>query len=328
MIATHLTNIADMLLLNGTLLESPGLWYGRMGVAVFFFHYAQYSGNGMFEDYAVEIIEQIQAEIHRNSPADYANGLTGIGAGIEYLAQNGFLDINPDEILEDFDNRIHSDIFYVPQENNSLMSLGQYLLCRIAHPSSSSDKNRLLSNREMIIRIVNILENSEFSEDKYLTDVLSFLSRLHRLNVYNPQIEQIAERLKPHFRPELIFTESNPEKLLAYIPLIQLYDDIEEAVIQSVKNAIQKISESGTLSGENASDTLIWLLRCKRLTGQTGICQELASVSDKLIENPIGQFQEIRFEKGKLSLKGCAGTGLALMTTAGKCKDNWLDLWG
>ena len=39
----QLSQVANMLLLNGTLTESPGLVHGKMGVAIFFFHYAQYT---------------------------------------------------------------------------------------------------------------------------------------------------------------------------------------------------------------------------------------------------------------------------------------------
>jgi hypothetical protein len=34
----YLKQIADMLLLNGTLTECPGLTHGKMGISVFFFH--------------------------------------------------------------------------------------------------------------------------------------------------------------------------------------------------------------------------------------------------------------------------------------------------
>ena len=54
-IEQDMRQIADMLLLNGTLTECPGLAHGKMGIAVFFFHYAQYTGNELFEDYAMDV---------------------------------------------------------------------------------------------------------------------------------------------------------------------------------------------------------------------------------------------------------------------------------
>lgn len=40
----ELTKIADWLLLNGTLTKCPGLLHGKLGIAIFFFHYARYTG--------------------------------------------------------------------------------------------------------------------------------------------------------------------------------------------------------------------------------------------------------------------------------------------
>ena len=42
-IKKDLLQIAEMLLLNGTLTESPGVVHGKTGLAVFFFHYTQYT---------------------------------------------------------------------------------------------------------------------------------------------------------------------------------------------------------------------------------------------------------------------------------------------
>jgi len=44
-IELNLQQIADMLLLNGTLTECPGLVHGKMGIAIFFFHYAKYANS-------------------------------------------------------------------------------------------------------------------------------------------------------------------------------------------------------------------------------------------------------------------------------------------
>ena len=45
-----LQQIADMLLLNRTLTECPRLAHGKIGIAIFFFHYARYTGNELFVD--------------------------------------------------------------------------------------------------------------------------------------------------------------------------------------------------------------------------------------------------------------------------------------
>ena len=45
----------------------------------------------LFADYAMDIIYEIQNQIHSNSLANYENGIAGIGVGIDYLIQNNFL---------------------------------------------------------------------------------------------------------------------------------------------------------------------------------------------------------------------------------------------
>ena len=56
----HLQQISDMLVLNGTLTECPGLVHGKMGIAIFFFHYARFTNNMLFADYAMDILGAIQ----------------------------------------------------------------------------------------------------------------------------------------------------------------------------------------------------------------------------------------------------------------------------
>ena len=110
--------ITDMLLLNGTLTECPGLVNGKIGVAIFFFHYAKYTNNSLFADYAMEVIGEMMSQIHVNSPADYEKGIAGIGVGIDYLIRNSFLNVE-DDICEDFDERMVRAVMYDPWQDFS-----------------------------------------------------------------------------------------------------------------------------------------------------------------------------------------------------------------
>ena len=115
----NLSRISEMLILYGTLTECPGLVHGKTGIAIFFFHYAQHVNNMLFADYAMDLIAEIQNQIHVNSPVDYEKGIAGIGTGIIYLIQNKFL-ISEDDICKDFDNRMVRAVMYEPWQNFSL----------------------------------------------------------------------------------------------------------------------------------------------------------------------------------------------------------------
>ena len=129
-----------MLLLNSTLTEYPGLAHGKIGIAVFFFHYAQYTGNELFADYALDLIIEMQNQIHANSSADYEKGIAGIGVGIDYLIRNKHL-ITEDDIFEDFDQRMVRAVMYDPWQDFSLYDgltgYGRYWISRLHYQGQS-----------------------------------------------------------------------------------------------------------------------------------------------------------------------------------------------
>ena len=174
-----LGQIADMLLLNGTLTECPGLVHGKMGIAVFFFHYAQYTDNMLYAEYAIDLIAEMQNQIHVSSSADYEKGLAGIGVGIEYLIQNKFL-IVEDDICEDFDSRMFRAVMYDPWQDFSqydgLSGYGRYWISRLRY-ASVSDKAK-----ECLFRIIEYFEeNSSYISPDEQYDVYCFLYDLHQI---------------------------------------------------------------------------------------------------------------------------------------------------
>jgi len=86
----RLQRIANVLLLNASFIDNIGLLNGKMGIAIFFNLYGRYS-NKVHIDYAGELIDELYEEININTSVDFANGLTGIGWGIQYVIENKFV---------------------------------------------------------------------------------------------------------------------------------------------------------------------------------------------------------------------------------------------
>lgn len=101
-----LNRIAYHLLLSSHLINEPGLFYGKMGVVIFFAHYYQYTNERMYIDFAGELLDEIFEEIDENTPICFDKGLCGIGWGVEYLLQNKFMKGDSNEILNDIDNKV------------------------------------------------------------------------------------------------------------------------------------------------------------------------------------------------------------------------------
>lgn len=190
-IEQQLRQISNMLILNGILVNCPGLLHGKTGVAVFFFHYAQYTGNGLFEDYALDLIVEIQEQIHLNNSADYERGIAGIGIGMDYLIRNNFLETDND-FFEDLDQRMYRAVMYDPWQDFSLYDgltgYGRYWISRMHQQASSIQARECLSY--IAVRIKQKLPNIP---EKELTGVCCFLYDLQKIPGFEICIELLEQ---------------------------------------------------------------------------------------------------------------------------------------
>ncbi|HOU02703.1 MAG TPA: lanthionine synthetase LanC family protein, partial [Bacteroidales bacterium] len=130
----RLRRIANVLLINASFIDNPGLLNGKMGISIFFYRYGRYLDNKIYTDYAGELIDEIYEEIAINTPLNFASGLTGIGWGIEYLVKNKFVDADTDEALADIDNTVYRNMLNSPlllESENDLFGYGHYCLSRL-----------------------------------------------------------------------------------------------------------------------------------------------------------------------------------------------------
>jgi len=210
-ITCRLNRIENVLLLNSSFIDDLGLMHGKTGIAIFFFHLARATGNKIYEDYAGELIDEIYEEISVSTSWDFENGLAGIGWGIEYLAQNGFIEADTDEVLEEFDNRLFQALIYsTPQEVgllDGLAGLGAYFLKRIQNPASNNGKISTLTNKQILIHLIDDLDRrtqdvSVIIRESQTFDIcwdypilIWFLTELYKLNIFNFKVEKIIKRL-------------------------------------------------------------------------------------------------------------------------------------
>lgn len=199
-IEKDLHQIADMLLLNGTLTECPGLVHGKMGIAIFFFNYANYTKNMLFADYAMELISEILDQIHVNTSADYEKGIAGIGIGIHYLIQHNFLSIE-DDICEDFDQRmkgaVMSDFSLDLSVYNGLIGYGRYWLKRLQYQMPAVQARQCLSRILALIeaRLMDIQTMDQEEVFCFLVDLQRLLSTKKCINLLMQFQQRIDSQL-------------------------------------------------------------------------------------------------------------------------------------
>lgn len=101
-----LIRISNHLILHSSYLKHLGLVNGKMGVVIFFFHYARYTGNSLYERYAEDLFDELYEEIHKDISVHFRDGLCGIAWGIEYLVHEQFIEGDTDGSLADIDRMI------------------------------------------------------------------------------------------------------------------------------------------------------------------------------------------------------------------------------
>ena len=174
------------LIINGTLINQPGLFYGKTGIAVFFLHYARQTGNELFQDYAIDLIDEIRTEITSTISVRYDVGLAGIGTGFEYLLQNGFLDAEDSDIFENFDARMYRAAMYEPYPDLSLQEgltgWGRYFIYRLR--GSGNKKSKLHKALTHIAREIRQKIVKKTVSENEMPDVYRFFYDLTNLPEY------------------------------------------------------------------------------------------------------------------------------------------------
>lgn len=136
-----LKQIANHLIVNASFLKDLGLFHGKIGIVLFFYQYARYTDNSIYQEFAGELLDEVFNELHDSIGPDFENGLSGIAWGILYLLKNEFAHGNPDEILEDIDNKLMEVNLLKVRDlslERGLTGISVYLSYRLAHQSEIS----------------------------------------------------------------------------------------------------------------------------------------------------------------------------------------------
>lgn len=211
---THLQRIVNVLLLNASFIPNHGLLNGKMGIAIFIYHYARYTKNAIYTCYAGELIDEIYEEINKNTPIDFADGLTGIGWGIEYLAKNGFVEADTDKALAEIDATISQVITEGVWDNLTLQHLadcGYYFISRL----KEKDSGKILFNKKHnLLLLLSECERNfvfkglekvvEFPSHMVINQLFYFILQLHKTGLFRIKTHRLLQLF-----PSLLFSANS-----------------------------------------------------------------------------------------------------------------------
>lgn len=204
-----LQRIARYLMLHSSFINNIGLLNGKMGIAIFFFHYAKYTNNKLYENFAGCLIDEIYAEININSPKDFKNGLCGIAWGMEYLIRNHFVQADADEVLEDIDKQIlERDVRRISDNSleTGLKGIAYYVISRC----ENSKKGKSSISKEYIIDLIASLDiNMRKDEESiFLSKQLKNILTQEDVHGTNKLLYMMSSQIK--YKTKALFEEDRP----------------------------------------------------------------------------------------------------------------------
>lgn len=170
-----------------------GLFNGKMGIAIFLYEYSKYTHNKLYEEMADNLLDQIFSQSENLALTSVSNGYAGIGVGLMYLMEKGFVIGNANDVLHEIDNRLLGNFTYTVINDSvardKLLSACLYFAHRVNYPLSDSCINNLKkeisniiylfllnyksfkSTSELIMMINSVLyieKKIDLSENKYI----------------------------------------------------------------------------------------------------------------------------------------------------------------
>ncbi|MDR0749770.1 MAG: hypothetical protein LBF62_09390 [Tannerellaceae bacterium] len=126
--------ITHHLVLKTVGVQDYSLFNGKLGISIAFFEYGKYLKNQLYLDFADELIDDFLSKINNRMSYGLSTGLSGIGWGIEYMIQKGFVKCDSNQVCEDIDNMVMcTDIKRIKDWSleTGIEGILHYLLARI-----------------------------------------------------------------------------------------------------------------------------------------------------------------------------------------------------
>ncbi len=148
-----------------------GLLNGQTGLCITYFLLSDLFSDTDFGERANQLLANISDNICNVEEFDFENGLAGIGWGIEWMVQNGYIQADTNEVLEDLDDELYKAVVYAKSPNISLengaVGKAMYFYKRLNAQNKLTIRNRYrnICNQECLVLLIDEM-NENLMEEK------------------------------------------------------------------------------------------------------------------------------------------------------------------
>jgi lantibiotic modifying enzyme len=186
---------------------------GKAGIALFWAYYSEYSESVKLEKTLAPLISDTFQGIRQgNISPTFASGLAGVGWTIEHLKKNGFIELDTDSLISNFDDYLYPVMLkYIRNGNydylHGALGIGLYYLQRTSNPKVQlyiSDLVDELAKQSVLLPEgiaweSNLSNNNEesgynLSLSHGTASIISILSSIYRLNIHREKLVPLVDR--------------------------------------------------------------------------------------------------------------------------------------
>lgn len=169
----------------------------NIGMVIFLYQYSRLIDNATYKIQADKSLEKVMKNINEYTGNDFNNNIWGIGWGIEYLIQNGYVEGDADVILEDIDNialsQINENTLPNVGLNAGIIGIGRYLLARITSEKTSEQSRNHLRLKEYLIYLIDWLESRLSESTGCIDEIIEFSTDLLQIRFYPYKVRKIID---------------------------------------------------------------------------------------------------------------------------------------
>lgn len=243
---------------------SFGLFHGKAGLSLYLYHANHRVKQTLLKGKAEEAFRFSCDNLKNTQFVNFENGLAGIGWTIEYLRQNGFVNLDIDGTLEFVDDAVFNKVVNEGHINtldlmNGLTGYLFYCISRLESPVDINSSSFLI-NKELLIFIINKIDEIAVTEFSLYTKDLSFdlfwsfpvlfygLTLAYELNIYNYKIEYMITQWIDNL--EVLFPSLHTNRIYMSMALTLVNRYVKNPRIERQRNFLLLSTDFETLKSE------------------------------------------------------------------------------
>lgn len=204
---------------------------GKLGIAIYLMESSRVTGVRNFCLIAERLLSEVLQELSLETcGVGYQDGIIGVGVGVSYLYQRGFIQGDPDDVLAEIDALVWSIIDFREVQDDYLTSdiLGVLLYLYLRIKGRDDKTISYLRNREYLIYAIDWL--SELDEEDVCRDsrIYVLLCLLCKTKVYPTKVDYLMGRFISSLHTHQFCTLLTPIDLLGVMNLSVLQPWIKQ----------------------------------------------------------------------------------------------------